>query len=479
MDDLDRDINEQQNKSVAVDGENTTLYIGATKKIVKVAAPYQTPIAVPDFSMFEKLLTNNALQETFIEDLGHQRVIILKYVASLESVKGDEVRFIYNAFAPSAMGVAITGVDASLELYITIIRSNRSRPLHEHFPQGMTVDKCWTLHLKGKRGSVPALIVDAVFAVSMCGASSWRNFDIVGVCHDENLAPLYEETDQLTYNELDGEITHAKSIPSRKRTLRQQQLATIGDRLFRRRSVESKGSHALKQLCSDKHFAFSQFIGIADLVCKGFHPVTCQDMSYTVKEFLTKGVYSDTTMVVLGDSSLGKTQMCRTLCQAMALGLQQDMPEPYYIFVGTVDILRNASADGLLRSGVPVLYDDLTPGLVRGTRPPMNLDDIAKFTEVVNKSTINARNGDIDMPAGMPKLITTNAMTPGEWHPALPPNALTMTVEERKLLSPQVKAVFKRCIFLNIDAPLYDTGASTNDVDRRVKAGALMAHVFA
>jgi hypothetical protein len=243
--------------------------------------------------------------------------------------------------------------------------------------------------------------------------------------------------------------------------------------------LELKGDHALKQLCSDKHFAIKDFIGVSDLECKSFHPASCLDVSYTVREFLTQGHYSDTTLVVLGDSSRGKTQMCRTICQTLALALQRDLPEQCYLFVGTVDILRNAGAEGLLRSGVPVLYDDLTPGLPRGSRPPMNLDDIAKFTEVFNKSTINARNGDIDMHPGMPKLCTTNATSPHEWHGDLPEDVLTMSPEARMALSPKIKAVFKRCVFARVVDPLYDVVAGSSDTVRRAAAGALMADAFA
>lgn len=149
------------------------------------------------------------------------------------------------------------------------------------------------------------------------------------------------------------------------------------------------------------------------------------------------------------------------------------------MFVGTVDVLRLAMKDGLLKTNVPVLFDDLTPGLPRGSRPPMNLDDIAKFSEVLKKSTINARNADISMAEGMPKVVTTNAVTPFAWHPDLLDGILTMSPEARKLVSTKVKAVFKRCIFCNITAPLYQ--AQDNRVaqaTRRASAGSSMDHLF-
>ena len=202
-------------------------------------------------------------------------------------------------------------------------------------------------------------------------------------------------------------------------------------------------------------------------------------MECSFEDFFLHGYYSEMSLVVLGECSLGKTSVCQIACQQIALRKQKDSANPYYLLAGNVDVLRTAGKDGLLAEGVPVLLDDLTPGLPRGTRPLMNLDDVAKFTEVSKKSTISARNCDIIMAAVMPKIITTNATTPHEWHPDLPQTVWDMDVDERKSLSTKVKAVFKRYMFCEVNVPLYNIAAGADAaLARRRHASLLVSYMF-
>ena len=99
----------------------------------------------------------------------------------------------------------------------------------------------------------------------------------------------------------------------------------------------------------------------------------------------------------------------------LAIRLQHNV-EPYYLLVGTVDSLREGQKDGLLQENIPIVFDDLTPGVARGSRPPMSLDDIKHFTEVESGTSVNARCRDINFAPNMPKIVTTSAMDMHQWH---------------------------------------------------------------
>ena len=123
----------------------------------------------------------------------------------------------------------------------------------------------------------------------------------------------------------------------------------------------------------------------------------------------------ETSLILMGDASRGKTSFAKCIAHKLATCLQNSV-EPYYLFVGTVDSLREGQKAGLLLENIPIVFDDLTPGVARGSRPPMSLDDIKHFTEVENGTSVNARCRDINFSPNMPKIITTNARNMNEWH---------------------------------------------------------------
>lgn len=198
-----------------------------------------------------------------------------------------------------------------------------------------------------------------------------------------------------------------------------------------------------------------------------------------MKEWLKSGAWCELCLILFGDASKGKTTFAKTICYMLAVRLQKDVAEPFYISVKTVDSLREGQRDGLLVEGVPILYDDLTPGLPRGTRPCMSLDDVKHFTEVENASSVNARNNDINFAANMPKIVTTNATNLHEWHKGLPQDVYSMSNEQRLALTPDVKAVLKRVATCLVSEPLMDLTAKDNAKKRRrLKAQSLMADAF-
>ena len=65
---------------------------------------------------------------------------------------------------------------------------------------------------------------------------------------------------------------------------------------------------------------------------------------------------------------------------------------------------------------------------------------------------------DIMLAVNQPRIITANAMCPGEWHPALPNNLYTVDNSARLSMSPDTKAIGKRIAWAFVDVSLIPQG---------------------
>ncbi len=111
--------------------------------------------------------------------------------------------------------------------------------------------------------------------------------------------------------------------------------------------------------------------------------------------------------------------------------------------------MREAVNEGMLKSFVPILFDDLTPADVAGVngKTGIPLEHLKLLLEVQQSSTLQARFKDLCFQANTPKVFTPNAANPSEFHKGLPPDPWGMSAVARRGLCPSVKASFKRCCF--------------------------------
>ena len=61
---------------------------------------------------------------------------------------------------------------------------------------------------------------------------------------------------------------------------------------------------------------------------------------------------------------------------------------------------------------------------------------------------------DIQLAANQPRIVTSNAMNPNEWHPVLHPDLYSMDDRMRLTLSPDAKAVGKRTAWASVEVSL-------------------------
>ncbi len=117
--------------------------------------------------------------------------------------------------------------------------------------------------------------------------------------------------------------------------------------------------------------------------------------------------------------------------------------------------MREAFQAGLKKSCVPILFDDMTPeqagGVARGSLP---LESLKLIMEVQQSSSLSARFKDFSFAANVPRIFTSNAQNPKEFHSALPANPWSLTNQQRCALPASIKAAFKRTCFALVSHPM-------------------------
>ena len=105
-----------------------------------------------------------------------------------------------------------------------------------------------------------------------------------------------------------------------------------------------------------------------------------------------------------------------------------------------------------MKPGVPIVFDEITPGKGRGTRAGMTLEDIKHMCEVAQNSTVDGGCKGISFHQDQPRIFTSSAYGPHGWHPGLPAGAWEHGSEIRKNYDPDVKAVFKGVVFCHVNS---------------------------
>ena len=141
------------------------------------------------------------------------------------------------------------------------------------------------------------------------------------------------------------------------------------------------------------------------------------------------------------------------------------------------DAIRDAFTSGMVKSHIPIMYDDMSVEQASGgmSRSGLPVESLKLLLEVmlnkvphntsntgytqhgyiavkkVQQSTsLAARFKDFSLAANMPRLFTTNAANPHEFHNALPVDPWGITNAARVALCRNVKAAFKRSCFAQV-----------------------------
>jgi hypothetical protein len=176
---------------------------------------------------------------------------------------------------------------------------------------------------------------------------------------------------------------------------------------------------------------------------------TAYDNTVTLETFLKyPEFHQEVSLIMMGGSRLGKTELAKYLC--LSLALMYNPEDAYFIFAQTLDTIRENQS--LMKSGVPVLLDDMDPD----NRSQLIYSDLAMWKSILqvsNPSQNRARNVDLKWAARQPKVLTTNTDSIDEW----------ITKIDAYGLPAHKQAVKMRVAELRIVESLYASNTSSNE----------------
>ena len=166
----------------------------------------------------------------------------------------------------------------------------------------------------------------------------------------------------------------------------------------------------------------------------------------------------DFALVILGPPRVGKTPLAKSLLAAISMIHQEPGIGPFGLVVSTVEAMPR-SPDCRVRAGVPVLFDDMRPGVQRLSRPAHTLEDMKTLGEVRDGGQMAARYSDIHFEPNMSRVFTSNDSTPHAFFGSFPVGLEAMSDADVMRLDDHTLALVKRFAFLRLDTPVVPAAA--------------------
>ena len=158
----------------------------------------------------------------------------------------------------------------------------------------------------------------------------------------------------------------------------------------------------------------------------------------TLKTFIeSKEFHQNITLVFLGTTRIGKSELAKHVCLRMVLRYSGD--EAYFLIANTLDVLRENQC--LMEPCVSILFDD-----IGGDRNGKQLiySDVAMWKAIlqVKDATQNrARNNDLKWARRQPKVLTTNSLTLKEWIESMLPSSGKNHTDAVKMRCAEVETI--------------------------------------
>ncbi len=293
-----------------------------------------------------------------------------------------------------------------------------------------------------------------------CSATCVRNIKLVASPPTKaDLESVVEFFKDLSEEEALMEISRAKAIKAVHRNAVQHLIVKCYPHLMRLRELNNSANDlwTSMRIASDdfciKHY--KDFSSLQALVGWTLDVETCETINMSVDQWLSEGHFKRLSLVLLGSAGTGKTPAGESLCSIMAEFFQDDaFQKPFFLKISTVDSLRKVQH--LLRPGVPLLLDDITPSVPRGSRPPMSIDEVKHLMNVVSAEACDGRSNDIVLSVDMPRVVTSNASSPRQWCLGLPDVEHLSPADRLRVCSGSALAIFKRVLFVPVITPLIE-----------------------
>jgi len=357
---------------------------------------------------------------------------------------------IYDTLARSCdiVGVNVCGVSSHSAVgRRTNVKKNFSMPVSLGFNAVHTLKR-------GRQQDFNNLTVAFLQAWLAIGLHTKTNFLLKAIdMKDYSWRDLEKEWMGVPEQEVLDQILDAEELIAVKRahTVRDVAIAKMGRKILSKRSDMVAGLPSYMVPANDDAIIPKCcFENLNTVVCRSVNVPSGRIMDYTLDDWCEHGMKAH-TLILYGDSDLGKTELAKTLMCEVAMRIQQgESWQPYIIKTETVDSLKAAADAGHVGPTIPILFDEIKIGARRGTRAAMDVEDAKRLCEVRNSTTIDARFKDIKIPQGAPRCFTCNASEPSGWLPLIPQGLFTMTDAMRQDLPADVKAVLKRTAFAHV-----------------------------
>ena len=316
----------------------------------------------------------------------------------------------------------------------------------------ITITNLYAFRLQGKTSAqVADLTFQFVQAWGQTGGELKVNFmvELNVIWTNDQLITTWS---QLTEVEIQKDILNCKEKVrlKRKPTSREIYVSLMGREVsIYMAGVRAPTNTSQEMAANPDLMSLESFDHLDHVVCRTFDVVTGALIQYPVSDWLRRGWFKSHTLILHGDAGLGKTPLAMTLLSEVATHLQADCPwAPYFLKVGTVESLRDAASTGLMKSKIPILFDDLSPDQASGTSKGMPLHALKLILEVTQSSGFSARFKDLVFASEEPRIFTANALNPCQWHKGLPTDPFFACSDaSRRALDLNVKAAFKRSCF--------------------------------
>jgi hypothetical protein len=158
------------------------------------------------------------------------------------------------------------------------------------------------------------------------------------------------------------------------------------------------------------------------------------------------------TAVFCGPPEVGKSPLAAAIALRLAR-MYQDGDDEAYVVTSTPDSLRMLADEDLLRSGVPVVFEELEGKDRKSHARPLTANTMKHLCGIPDGGTVSARYRDFALQQKQPRLICVNS-TPDEWL-----DGITTDLRDREALQ-------KRCVFFEVsEAVLKSTAGDARDVE--------------
>jgi hypothetical protein len=205
-------------------------------------------------------------------------------------------------------------------------------------------------------------------------------------------------------------VGDARITPSAERSPLQRAIVALGEARLRPGALPVNCVWTVQIATRERLLRICQFTGLAAITLTRW----CEHTDATITlPFLTyimdAAHYRRHSLLLLSPPGFGKSPLARSVCfmWAIALAIADGRPahSARFIECNTIDILRQMTSD--CNAHTPILFDEV--GLGDATQfQHMSVNTAKLLLSVDVRTTLRARNNDVTLAAGQPRVFTSN-----------------------------------------------------------------------